>query len=76
MVGEEVVMGADKPGREGATTEDLGGDPACWLHQVCEVCGAFIDHGEDHVCPVRPRRDGDATHAGTVEPRSTGSDSA
>jgi len=72
-------MGADESRREGGTTEDLGGDPACWLHQVCEVCGAFIDHGEDHVCPVRPgRRDGDnATHPpDTVEPQSTGSDSA
>lgn len=33
-------------------TEDMGGDPACWLHRVCEACGAFIDHDEDsHVCP-------------------------
>jgi uncharacterized protein len=33
-------------------TEDMGGDPACWLHRVCEACGTFIDHDEDgHVCP-------------------------
>jgi hypothetical protein len=70
-------MGANGLPRDGPTTEE-GGDPACWLHQVCEVCGAFIDHGEDHACPVRPRRrDGDdAIQTDTIEPRSTGPDSA
>ncbi|HEU5150581.1 MAG TPA: hypothetical protein VFU19_08795 [Iamia sp.] len=31
--------------------EDLGGDPACWLDQVCERCGAVVeDHPHD--CPA------------------------
>lgn len=23
--------------------EDTGGDPVCWLHLVCDECGAFLD---------------------------------
>jgi hypothetical protein len=37
-------------------SEDLGGDPACWLDQVCDACGALIER-EPHDCP----RAGDAT---------------
>ena len=29
---------------------DEGGDPACWLDQVCDECGAFIEAGVDHEC--------------------------
>lgn len=73
------MKGADEPRQEGETTEDLGGDPACWLHQVCEACGTFIDHGDDHVCPTRPKcRDGDnaVQLTDSVEPKSTGPASA
>ncbi|WP_199185404.1 hypothetical protein [Cryobacterium sp. Y50] len=24
------------------TDESIGGDPACWLEQVCPECGAFV----------------------------------
>jgi hypothetical protein len=38
-----------------------GGDPACWLEDVCERCGAFVEAGADdrHVCrtPARPSSD-------------------
>jgi hypothetical protein len=28
---------------------DAGGDPVCWLHLVCESCGALIErHGDGH----------------------------
>ncbi|WP_179206610.1 hypothetical protein [Microbacterium esteraromaticum] len=25
------------------TPDDQGGDPACWLSQVCPECGALLD---------------------------------
>jgi hypothetical protein len=28
-----------------------GGDPVCWLHLVCDSCGALLDHEND---PHRP----------------------
>ena len=28
---------------------DEGGDPACWLHRVCDDCGAVIED-DDHRC--------------------------
>lgn len=31
--------------------DDLGGDPACWLDQVCPTCGALVDGPEGHTCP-------------------------
>jgi hypothetical protein len=31
-------------------TEEQGGDPACWLEQVCDRCGAFVDAAEPHRC--------------------------
>jgi uncharacterized protein (DUF2249 family) len=27
---------------------ELGGDAACWLHQVCESCGALIEGSGSH----------------------------
>ncbi|NLV77936.1 MAG: hypothetical protein GXY65_01070 [Rhodococcus sp.] len=24
-------------------TDDLGGDPVCWLDRVCPDCGLFLD---------------------------------
>jgi dihydrofolate reductase len=30
---------------------DLGGESACWLHLVCEVCGAMTDDLDTHECP-------------------------
>ncbi len=35
------------------TDDDRGGDPACWLDQVCDACGALIETA-DHACPVAP----------------------
>ena len=34
-----------------ADTRADGGDPVCWLHLVCESCGALIEHDGD---PHRP----------------------
>jgi hypothetical protein len=51
--------------------EDMGGDLACWLHQVCEACGAFVDRDEQHQCPA-PSTPGPADGVtGTVEPEPT-----
>lgn len=30
---------------------DQGGDPACWLHMICDDCGAVLEDGVEHVCP-------------------------
>ena len=30
---------------------EVGGDPACWLHRVCDACGAVIEETE-HTCPM------------------------
>ena len=41
------------PAAEAETvTDDLatGGDAACWLHLVCERCGAIVE-GAAHECP-------------------------
>lgn len=34
-----------------AAAEPEGGDPVCWLHLVCESCGALIEREGD---PHRP----------------------
>ncbi|WP_182359874.1 hypothetical protein [Tomitella gaofuii] len=31
--------------------EELGGDPACWLHRVCPECGLFIEDRSAGTCP-------------------------
>lgn len=33
------------------SSEDLGGDPACWLANVCPECGASVDDPSVGVCP-------------------------
>ena len=33
--------------------DDMGGDPACWLNQVCDECGAITERDEVHDCSVR-----------------------
>lgn len=50
---EHAATPANRPS-DAASTSD-GGDDACWLDQVCDACGGFIDAGVDHVCrtPVR-----------------------
>jgi hypothetical protein len=37
-------------------SDDERGDPACWLDQVCDLCGGFIERGHEHVCrqPAEP----------------------
>jgi len=41
------------PAESPATPEpfDGGGDPVCWIHLVCETCGALLEHEGD---PHRP----------------------
>lgn len=31
---------------------DLGGDPPCWLDQVCPECGRMIENRLADTCPV------------------------
>jgi hypothetical protein len=33
-----------------ASTDELGGDPACWLDAVCDRCGALIEPAQPHRC--------------------------
>jgi hypothetical protein len=53
---------------------DDAGDAACWLDQVCDVCGGFIENRNEHQCRpavklhravgatvTAPRPEGDAT---------------
>jgi uncharacterized protein len=41
-----------------ASVEPQGGDPACWLDQVCERCGRFVERPDDHECaPASPPDD-------------------
>jgi hypothetical protein len=41
---------SDTTGSPEAPTAE-GGDPVCWLHLVCESCGALLEHETD---PHRP----------------------
>jgi hypothetical protein len=29
---------------------DDAGDAACWLDQVCDLCGGYIEHHGEHRC--------------------------
>ena len=31
--------------------EDAGGDPACWMHRVCDECGRLADEDPPTRCP-------------------------
>jgi hypothetical protein len=42
------------PDVAGDDEEVQGGDPACWLDRVCPDCGAFLEEGVTHSCPVGP----------------------
>lgn len=44
--------------------DDTVGDPACWLHQVCDMCGALVEREEEHDCGVRIRK---VTHPPPLE---------
>src|SRR5215213_1582164 len=35
---------------------DVGGDPACWLHLICDDCGSVVASDQPHDCPARPVR--------------------
>jgi hypothetical protein len=37
-----------------AAVEPGGGDPACWLDDVCPDCGRFVEDSADHVCDRVP----------------------
>jgi hypothetical protein len=45
---------SQRPGDVGEDQERQGGDPACWLDRLCPECGAFVDEGVTHSCPVEP----------------------
>lgn len=34
------------------STEDLGGEPVCWMHLVCEECGAVTTEGHREGCSL------------------------
>jgi hypothetical protein len=54
---------------------DGGGDDACWLEQVCERCGGFIDPAEPHVCREPDRsRQGSGHEAAESLPEANGGD--
>ena len=36
---------------------ELGGDPACWLADVCPNCDAVLTDGEPHDCQIGPDPD-------------------
>jgi hypothetical protein len=40
-----------EPAEPGAEPLEPGGDPVCWLHLVCESCGALLEREGD---PHRP----------------------
>lgn len=48
--------------------EPEGGDPACWAHLVCPVCGRIREGREPHACtgdlpvPDAGSREGSPTH--------------
>jgi len=31
--------------------DDQGGDPACWMHRVCDECGRLADEDPPTRCP-------------------------
>jgi hypothetical protein len=50
---EEAVLADATP------CDDGGGDPVCWLHLVCESCGALLEREDD---PHRPGCDAATLH--------------
>ena len=30
------------------SNNQLGGDPSCWLHLVCDACGAIVSGSDGH----------------------------
>ncbi|HEX4246664.1 MAG TPA: hypothetical protein VH008_02280 [Pseudonocardia sp.] len=38
-----------RPGTD--RSEDLGGDPVCWLNRVCPECGRFAEGEDLDACP-------------------------
>ena len=37
-------------GDDAPAGSDLGGDPVCWLSQVCPECGLFVESAPPAVC--------------------------
>jgi rubrerythrin len=40
-----------EPETDRPTPEQEGGDPACWLNQVCPECGQFTERQPPGICP-------------------------
>lgn len=40
----------EQPNQDSYRTEDVGGDPACWAHLLCEECGAVLSEGHRSWC--------------------------
>jgi hypothetical protein len=51
--------------------DEEGGDPACWLGQLCPECGAVVDRGPSADSPDRCWRCG-ATGTPVLDPTAEG----
>lgn len=49
--GARTVDDRDRPD-DGTPTHEQGGDPACWLEQVCPACGRLTEPRDDGSCPA------------------------
>lgn len=43
---------AARPAAHAARDAEMGGDPACWLSQVCDACGRMIEDPLADACPT------------------------
>ncbi|HWN26370.1 MAG TPA: hypothetical protein VNP37_05345 [Actinomycetospora sp.] len=43
-------MSSSEPSRAELPDDD-GGDPACWMHRVCQECGRLADEDPPTRCP-------------------------
>jgi rubrerythrin len=51
--GNSGVVSDESPGRgsRAELPDDAGGDPACWMHRVCQECGRLADEDPPTRCP-------------------------
>ena len=50
MAQQETSVPTGPETARGSPDSDMGGDPVCWIDQVCDTCGGFIGRGHDHTC--------------------------